>query len=95
MTENIPPKSSGSKRRLWGKTLLIAGLFVSLLAFANLVSSSLMLFADLASGGMVQGHGQQEISKASSDVGLATFGLVLGLVSTVVGLILLALKSKD
>jgi hypothetical protein len=63
-----------------------------LIALGSAATAGIVLFGDLASGGMVPGHGQDEINRSVAMAAIAPIFLVLGFVAAVVGLALLTLK---
>jgi Na+-transporting NADH:ubiquinone oxidoreductase subunit NqrD len=87
-----PPASA---RRGWGWFLLIAGLLTSFITFGNMTSSGIQLVAGVMSGGVASPNGQTQANGLLTNLSAAPIFLVLGLISAVIGLVLLALKPNQ
>jgi hypothetical protein len=83
---------NNQNRRRWGLGLLIGGVLVSLYCLGQIAASSVELFGDVMSGGMVPGHGEEAINSSVSTISVTPMFLTIGLVSAVVGLVLLVSK---
>jgi ABC-type Fe3+ transport system permease subunit len=88
------PKPPSNPRRSWGWGLLSGGCLTAFIAYGTVAASSVVLIGDLMSGGMVAGHGQDEINRTAVSLAVAPIFLVLGIAAALVGLVLLV-KSKS
>lgn len=95
MEANEQPPKAGSLRKKWGKYLLIGGAILCVLSLGSIASAGLTMFGGLASGGMVPGHGQDEIARSASSVAQASAGLVFGAISAFVGLVMVLIRTRE